>query len=137
LGLIIPNLVYAETFLVATIGSHHFDRDKGYCELNPGIGFEHGSRTTRLVAGVYQNSLCLPSQYVGVSWSPLVSGAWSAGVALIAVTGYEKNKRGTEALLAPLPTISYEGRNFGVNFIVIPPYDDFSGAIGLQLKVRF
>jgi hypothetical protein len=59
------------------------------------------------------------------------------GTALLAITGYEKSKRGTEAVIAPLPFVSWEGKQFGVNVALIPPYDDFKGALGLQVKVRF
>jgi hypothetical protein len=138
LGLIVPNLGFAETFLTASVASYHFKR-ADYCEVNPGIGFEHGSDKWRFVAGTYQNSLCNPSNYIGVSYSPLKLGNWRIGTALLAITGYEeeKKKRGERVVIAPLPLLSYEGQTFGFNLVVIPPYDDFRGALGLQAKVRF
>ena len=131
--------VKAESFLVASVGSYHFKR-KDYCEVNPGVGFEHSIlKDTRLVAGTYQNSLCNPSNYIGLSWAPLRFENWRLGVAAIAITGYEddKKKRADKVIVVPLPTLSYEGRRWGANLVVIPPYEDFRGGGGLQLKVRF
>ena len=134
--LLIPSLVYADTWLVASIGSYHVQRDRQYCELNPGVGIEHGDRW-RLVAGTYHNSLCATSNYAGVSYT--FAEVWSLkfGTALLAITGYEKSKRGTEAVIAPLPFVAWEGKRLGVNVALIPPYDGFRGAIGIQAKVRF
>ena len=136
LGLVIPNLVYADTWLVASIGSYHVQRDKQYCEMNPGVGIEHGDKW-RLVAGTYHNSLCTTSNYAGASYT--FGEVWSLkfGTALLAITGYEKSKRGTEAVIAPLPFVSWERKRLGANLVLIPPYDDFRGAVGLQIKVRF
>ena len=137
--LLYATCVHAETWLSASIASYHIKRGD-YCEVNPGIGFEYGlSKTTRFVAGTYQNSLCNVSNYIGVTWVPLQFGNWRLGVATIAITGYEndKKKKGDEVIFAPLPMVSYEGRRFGINLAVIPPYDEFDGAIGAQLKVRF
>ena len=138
--LLYATCVHAETWLSASIASYHIKRGD-YCEVNPGIGFEQSIfKDTRFVAGTYQNSLCNVSNYVGLSWAPLKFGNWRLGVATIAITGYEddkKKKKGDEVIFAPLPMLSYEGRRFGINLAVIPPYADFGGAIGLQGKVRF
>lgn len=125
----------AESWLVGTVGSYHVER-KDYCEVNSGVGFEHGDRV-RFVAGTYHNSLCDTSNYVGVAWFPLQSANWRLGTALLAITGYDKGERSERATIAPLPTLAYEGRRFGANLILIPPYDDFKGALGLQIKWRF
>lgn len=129
----------AESWLVASIASYHVKRGD-YCEVNPGIGFEQSIlKDTRLVAGTYQNSLCHPSNYIGVSWTPFTFANWRGGAAFIAITGYEENKakRGSKVLFAPLPTLSYEGARWGANFIILPPYREFHGALGLQVKFRF
>jgi hypothetical protein len=126
----------ADTWLVASIGSYHVQRDKQYCEMNPGVGIEHGDKW-RLVAGTYHNSLCATSNYAGVSYTAAEALGLKWGLALLAITGYEKSKRGTEAVIAPLPFVAWEGKQFGVNVALIPPYDDFKGALGLQVKVRF
>ena len=126
----------ADTWLVASIGSYHVQRDKQYCELNPGVGIEHGDKW-RLLAGTYHNSLCATSNYAGVSYTFVEAWGLKFGTALLAITGYEKSKRGTEAVIAPLPFVSLEGKRLGANLVLIPPYDDFKGALGLQVKVRF
>jgi len=137
--LLVCSAAHAETvtFLTASLASYHFERQKGYCETNPGVGIEHGNEDLRFVAGTYHNSLCLPSDYIGVSWSFLKLGNVRLGMAGLAITGYQKNKRGTEAIYALLPVVAYEGKKWGANVIVIPPYDDFQGCLGFQVKWRF
>jgi hypothetical protein len=134
--LLLPAVASAETWLVGTIGSYHLERDKQYCEVNPGVGIEHGDKY-RFVAGTYHNSLCQNSNYVGISATFVEVIGLKFGTALLAITGYQKTKRGSEAVFAPLPFVSWEGKRLGVNVALIPPYDDFKGALGLQLKVRF
>lgn len=128
----------AQTWLTASLASYHFER-RGYCEINPGIGLEHEiSRTARFLAGSYQNSFCRSSAYVGASYMPISFSGLRAGVALTGVTGYEtdKNAKRDRMIWAALPAIAYEGKRRGVNLVLVPPYTDFKGAIGLQVKVR-
>lgn len=126
----------AETWLTASIGSYHLQRDKEYCEMNPGVGIEHGDRL-RLLAGTYHNSLCQTSNYAGVSYTFTEVFGLKLGTAVLAITGYQKSKRGSEAVIAPLPFVAWEGKTLGANLVVIPPYDDFRGCLGFQIKVRF
>ena len=127
-----------ETWGVASLFSYHVERSKDYCEVNPGAGFEHGG-DVRLVAGVYQNSLCEVSTYAGFSWTPIKVWKLKAGVAVIALTGYEEDKRkeADKVAIVPLPVVTLEGSRWGVNLAVIPPYQDFKGAIGFQVKFAF
>ena len=133
---------HAETWLVASVGSYHLQRGKNYCEFNPGIGIEHGlTDNVRAVVGQYNNSFCLPSAYLGISYAPFVLGNFHFGSAFIAVSGYgdgvKKKSEQQDILLAPLGVISYERSRYGVNLVLVPPHGDFRGAAGLQLKVRF
>ena len=136
--LLLSFAAHAETWGVASLFSYHFERSKDYCEVNPGAGFEHG-KDVRLVAGVYQNSLCEVSTYAGVSWTPIKVWKIQAGVAVIAVTGYEadKKKEADKVAIIPLPVVTLEGRKWGLNIAVIPPYQDFRGALGVQAKFKF
>lgn len=130
---------HAQTWLTASLGSYHFAR-KDYCEVNPGVGFEHAiAADLRFIAGSYQNSYCRASSYLGASYVPLRLGAWRAGAALLAVTGYEVDRKTKKdkLIIVPLPTLAYEGARLGVNLVMLPPREDFKGGIGLQLKVRF
>lgn len=130
-----------QLWAVGTVGSHHFER-KNYCEANMGVGFEYGGDTYRFVAGTYHNSLCYNSNYIGLAWSPLRFADWRVGTAFLAVTGYKvkldrQGKFSDDAAFAPLPFVSYERKNFGANFLIVPPYDEFKGAIALQIKWKF
>lgn len=97
--------------------------------MNPGLGIEHGGEAFRLIAGAYRNSLCESSSYAGVSYAPLKRGHYRFGVAGAAFTGYLDRP-----VLAVLPVLAYEERRWGMNLIILPPWDLFSGAIALQLK---
>ncbi|HEY2931177.1 MAG TPA: hypothetical protein VGK99_05475 [Acidobacteriota bacterium] len=140
--LAISNSVAAETWLVGSIASYHLQRDKDYCEFNPGIGVEHDiAKNTRAVIGQYNNSFCLPSAYLGISYTPLTLGNFRLGSAFIAVSGYgdaiKKKNEQQDILLAPLGVISYERGKYGVNLVLVPPHGDFKGAMGVQVKVKF
>lgn len=130
----------SETWLTASLGSYHFQRGQGYCEVNPGTGYERGERL-RFVAGVFQNSNCRTSTYIGLSYSFVQWGSFSLGGALAAFTGYDKvskeKQREDKVIFAPLPVVSYEASRWGLNLIVLPPHDDFKGGVGVQVKWRF
>lgn len=98
--------------------------------MNPGLGVEHGGETLRLIAGTYRNSLCEPSSYAGVSYAPLTWGNYRFGAASAAFTGYIHDR----AVLAVLAVAAYEEKRWGMNLILIPPKDLFSGALAFQLK---
>lgn len=130
----------AQTWLTASIASYHFERGD-YCELNPGVGFEHRIRgELRFVAGGYQNSYCRASSYAGASWMPIGFGELRAGAALIAVSGYElelkRDAKKDRLIVAPLPTLAWEGRRHGVNLVLLPPHDGFRGALGVVVKAK-
>ena len=132
----------AETFLVGSVMSFHFQRGKNYCEFNPGIGIEHDiAKNTRAVIGQYNNSFCLPSAYLGVHYSPISYGNFRLGTAFILVSGYDdgikKKNEQQDILFAPLGVISYEVGKYGLNLVMVPPHGGFRGAIGVQAKVRF
>lgn len=127
------------TWLTASLGSYHVDRND-YCEINPGVGLEHGlGRDVRFITGSYQNSLCKPSSYLGASYMPLaLRGGLRAGAAVIAATGYQvdRDTKRDKPVFAVLPTLAYEGRRYGVNLVLMPPFDEFKGAIGVVVKLR-
>jgi hypothetical protein len=128
IGLFLSTSAFADTFLTVALGSYHFERGE-FCEFNPGLGIEHGGETLRMIAGAFRNSLCDSSFYAGVSYAPLKYGRYRFGVAGAAFTGYLDRP-----VLALLPVAAYEARRWGVNLILIPPQDLFSGAMALQLK---
>lgn len=161
LALLLPAIAAAQdvTALTASIGSYHLNRANDYCEVNPGIGLERGSQALRAVGGLYHNSLCRPSGYLGAMLTGRVADGWRAGGALLALTGYhsERKTKGGEieredkTLLVPTFVLSWEGPRHGLNIGFIPPEswariighkegekpekDRFKGLIFLQAKV--
>jgi len=142
LGLIVPNLgtANAQTYLTIPIASWHADktRDDGkgsYEQTNFGLGLEYAyTKSLRVEAGLYRNSLRTDTGYVGIIYAPfyLQSANVRVGTSIGLVSGYEKN-------LIPLlvPTLMWEWKGFGVNILFIPPsnYTKSAGA-GFQLKIR-
>jgi hypothetical protein len=153
----------AETWITASIASYHFDRkeveEDDLCEVNPGIGAQHGTRRARLEFGTFQNSRCRPSMYFGGS---LRGKCWllsrlQCGAALVAFTGYDEEKksqdgtrrRENKALIAPLGLVAWEGRRYGLELVLMPPErlgrligrktdeDEFKGAVGLRWTLLF
>lgn len=129
-GLLLSTNALADTSLTLPLASYHFER-RGYCELNPGLGVERGGRDFRMIAGTYRNSLCESSAYIGISYAPLKQGRLRFGFAGVVFTGYKDR-----AILTALPVAAYEERRWGVNLVLVPPKDEFKGAVGLQVKWR-
>lgn len=127
------------TAITTSMFSYHFDREKERCEVNPGIGVEHGSVDLRFAAGGYHGSECRPVWYVGGGKTWEVSGPWRAGVAGILAAGYHKEKKGPngerviEDRVLPVPMLigAYEGKFFGFDFGGIPVKD---GVVFFRLK---
>lgn len=116
----------ADDWLVITIGSRHHKR--GYNERNWGIGIERKiSDNWRMGAGTYRNSYYRQTLYAGVTYAPLRFGDWHLGGTALLVTGYE-----SRPVVVPFPSISYEQKEWGLNFGPILPT-----VVGVQLKLKF
>ena len=119
--------------------SYHADRNQGYRENNWGLGFETMfNREHGIAAGTYLNSEHARSNYIGYQWRPLywnTGNGWnvSAGLSVNAIDGYPGTNNGGW-FIAPLPVVSVEYKNFGVNFVAIPHKN--GGAIAAQFKLR-
>ena len=124
----------ADTWLVGTVASYHLDRSVDHCERNYGLGLEQGVwNNTRLVGGVYNNSYCRQSEYIGLVWAPIHYGKVHLGFLAGGVTGYN-------SAIDPvvMPTIAVEGRHLGMNLGIMPALDSkIITVVGLQLKWRF
>jgi hypothetical protein len=121
-----------ETWLSATVRSHHFERPNGYEETNLGIGFERACGELRGVGGVYRNSNRRTSLYAGVTWLPLSWRELRAGGFAGVFTGYSKPLLPAGAFVG-----AWEGQKYGANLLLFPPYDDFKGVVVLQVKRMF
>lgn len=125
---------FADTFLTIPGVSYHLERHRGYNEINTGIGLETEiSENWRIGGGVYRNSIRKDSYYAGAIYTPYSLFGVKIGTSLGVVTGYGN------ALPMALPTLIYEGREYGVNVVLVPPIAAAakSGVIGMQMKWRF
>ena len=130
-----PHEARADTWGVATITSHHFDRSAGHNERNFGVGIEQDVRPgLRAVVGFYDNSFNRTTIYLGVAFMPLHIGDFSFGLVGALASGYSSDRR---FLPIALPVVQYERSGWGANIGVVPGTKESPGVVGLQLKVRF
>jgi len=124
----------ADTWGVATITSHHFDRSAGHNERNFGVGIEQDVRPDlRAVVGFYDNSFNRMTTYIGVAFMPLHLGNFSFGLVGVLASGYGSGGR---FLPVALPVVQYERNGWGANIGVVPGTKESPGVVGLQLKWR-
>ena len=115
----------SQTYLVATITSYHFDRDKNYNESNGGLGLEHRLNERWAVStGFFRNSFDRHTNYLFAGYTPLQVSDWRVGAVMGAVTGYEN---GVSPWFTGIATRDY-GR-IGLNIV-------FSTA-GVALQVKY
>jgi hypothetical protein len=115
--------------------SYHFQRDKGFNNVNTGLGFETTlTEKYALTAGVFENSDRETSRYVGVYAMPFKIAGFKAGAAIGAFDGYPKMRNGGW-FPAAIPTVAFEGRQLGLNVSFIPTIGDrLHGALTFQVK---
>ena len=117
--------------------SYHLQRDKGFNNVNTGLGFEAPlSNTYSVTAGFFHNSDRETSRYVGLYAMPVQIGAFKAGAAIGAFDGYPKMRDGGW-FPAVIPTVAFEGSHLGLNVSFIPTVGDkLHGAVTFQLKYK-
>lgn len=117
--------------------SYHFQRNMGFRDNNYGLGVQFQfSSSQSAVAGYYRNSEDFASHYIGWAWQPLSLGRARIGLVAVAMDGYPKMDNG-RWFLGALPLVSFEYRRVGINFTVIPTYQNkINGAFVTQLKLR-
>ena len=120
-----------EDWLGVPLGSKHGGSDN-YREFNPGIGFEHRCGRFGIGGGIFRNSLDRTAIHFGVGATALDFGALKIRVLLLAASGY-----GTKAGYVAVPMVSYEGKKYGMDFLVVPPIGDRQWVIGYGVKMRF
>lgn len=127
----------SEFWLNSGLYSYHFQKSKGLNNSNFGLGGEYRYSTVSSVTlGVLNNSDRQSSRYVAWYWQPVELRPVRFGAVVGAMDGYPKMRNGGW-FLAAIPTASIEHKNFGVNVMFIPSYQDrLYGAISVQLKFR-
>jgi hypothetical protein len=101
------------------------------------LGFEATlTDTYSVTAGFFHNSDRETSRYVGVYAMPFKFGAFKVGAAVGAFDGYPKMRAGGW-FPAVIPTVAYEGPQFGLNVSVIPTVGEkLHGAVTFQFKYK-
>ena len=129
------SLAHADLWVNPGFYSYHFQRDKGFNNVNTGLGVQ-ASITDQyaFTAGFFENSDRQTSRYVGVYAMPWKYGHVKLGAAIGAFDGYPKMRDGGW-FPAIIPTAAIEGQRFGLNINVIPTVGDkLHGAITFQVK---
>jgi hypothetical protein len=118
--------------------SHHFNRDKGLADGNPGLGIEWPlDETYSLTAGLFRNSDRERSHYVGLYVMPVEFQGVKLGAVVGAFDGYPRSNNGGW-FPALIPTAAIEGKNWGLNIAIVPTIRNrLYGAVSFQLKYRF
>lgn len=128
-----PNL-----WITTGFWSHHVLMDAKFNEKNTGLGFEyHKSNEMAFVAGRYRNSDDDMSNYLGVTYEPIDLFGAKAGVTASLLTGYKKFYSG-KVIFALAPSMTYEFKRVGVNFLFMPGYcrGQWGGVFAAQLKLN-
>lgn len=80
----------SQDYLVATVTSWHFDREKSYNENNLGLGLERRlSDDWSVSAGFFRNSFDRHTNYVFAGYTPFEVMGWRTGLVMGGVTGYD------------------------------------------------
>lgn len=124
-----------DTWLVATLGSHHFS-DVKYNQHNYGVGFETATKLkdVSVIGGAYRNSFYATTAYAGVSWMPLAAGPARFGLSAGVGTGY-----GPPVIPIVFPEASIEKGKVGANIYYLPRSGgaDNCAVLGFQAKFKF
>ena len=117
--------------------SYHLERDKGFNNVNTGLGVEASlTDTYSVTAGFFRNSDRETSRYVGLYAMPFKIGGFNVGTAVGAFDGYPKMRDGGW-FPAIIPTVAFEGERLGLNLSFIPTVGDkLHGAVTFQLKYK-
>jgi tetrahydromethanopterin S-methyltransferase subunit B len=114
----------AQDYLVTTVTSFHFDRNKDYNEKNLGLGIERRfSETWSASTGYFRNSFNRDTVYVFAGYTPIEVYGWRVGMVGGAVSGYDRR-------ITPWLTglIMRDFGRVGVNIVAAP------AGLALQLK---
>lgn len=115
-----------DAWVVATLTSYHFNRDRNYNEHNFGLGVEV-QHTPEIWSsfGFYKNSYNKETMYLFSTWVPARVGEIRFGASVGIVTGYEHYPA-----WVLLPVATWDNGKWGTNVALTPSF------IGLQMKFR-
>lgn len=104
------------------LATYHFDRNRDYCEANPGIYALH--RESRIAGGVYHNSECRTSAWAAKQWD---LGPFTLSVG--AVVGYSR--------AAVLPLVVPSVKLGPARLSLLPPVEKRGGGLHLSIETSF
>lgn len=128
----VPLPAVAEQWLVISGASYHFrQNERDWRQFNPGIGYERATSYDGLycVGGYFKNSYDRHALYAGVRWMPYEWAGIKFGGYALAATGYPSP-------VLVLPGFSIEGKDVGLNVVALPNIGNYSGYVGMQVRVR-
>ena len=100
-------------------------------QINPGMGFEYGTKNLRALGGGFINSKSRDSGYIGIRhcwWN--VTDKACLGPTAAWVSGYNDRMQ-----FVVVPTLAVEGKEYGMN--VLGFYWEHSTVIGFSVKKKF
>jgi hypothetical protein len=123
-----------------TVGgiSHHQKPGEDDNEKNFGFGFQaQMTENVRLIAQSFRNTQRVDSTLIGFAYQPWT---WDfrqlfevkAGLTVASLTGYD-----LDAMPVVFPVVSFEGKRFGVDYVLTREKEDKGLVHGLNFKVRF
>lgn len=126
-----------DVWLDLNLTSLHTKPEQGLNRQNYGAGIEYRTGDILYMIGAYRNSYEATSAYVLAGWTPLSLGSFRAGALIGAINGYPAlNNGGVTKAFAGI--IQIEGKNVGMNIVLIPPaIKDSPVTLGFQIKFRY
>jgi hypothetical protein len=122
LGLLSPAM--AETVVGLHIGTKHFDTDKQWNDVNPGVYAKFNNGFT---AGVFKNSESKTAYYLGTTVSKSVSQQLEFSATMGVMRGYSQG-----TMLFVLPSVAYKFDDYALRLGYVPKINK-QGASGLHL----
>jgi hypothetical protein len=134
---IIETKPVSEVWLSPGFYTYHFQTDKDLNNNNLGLGAEYRYSTTNAItAGSFRNSVRHTSNYTAWYWQPLEFGDVRFGALFGLINGYPNALEGGWFPFA-LPVVSFEYKNIGVSFTLVPSYQDVVyGSLTMQFRLR-
>lgn len=114
--------------IIVHVGSWH--SKPGFCNFNPGIGYQADSGLT---LGLYRNSECDASAYLGWTWWTSISENTRFSLTAGAATGYAR----ASVIPMLLPAVTYHMQGFSIGIGFLPRVEKRGAAVAhLFLKTE-
>lgn len=119
--------------------SKHSQHDANDNQNNFGLGLQkclNDADTVRMVGQIFRNTQRIDSAAVGMAWSPWKFDVYGIdvkpGMAALGVVGYQPH-----VIYGVLPTVAFEGKYFGVDYVIAKEFGNDSGKLALVHWLNF